>query len=195
MSRLATEVRAFVQKAKASPASAVGVELEELEKAAKRGDDGSFAAFNAPVASTTWMVRGTLPVDQLEVDSTEIRFGEEVELVGAHIVLVSVDANPLLPVPPIAALDVQLKLNRKELYTAKLKQGPSEGPEDFCSLSALDVQAPRLFRLLCAGSKDPILSMKFRWALPLAIVGTRGWAKTQISVNYFVRPQPAGKCC
>jgi hypothetical protein len=195
MSRLATAVRAFVQKAKASPASAVGVELEELEKAAKRGDDGSFAAFNAPVAPYTWMVRGTLPVDQVEVDSTELRFGEEVELVGAQVVLVSSDANPALPVPPLSALDVQLKLNRKELYTAKLKQGPADGPEDFCSLASLDVAAPRLFRLLAAGSKDPILSMKFRWAIPLAIVGTRGWAKTQISVNFFVRTQPEGRCC
>jgi hypothetical protein len=192
MTTLGYKVRRFAAEARKSPALAVGKALDELERAVDRSFDGAFIASTQPVAPYTWQIRKTLLATTQESDSDEVLLGEPVEIVGMEPSILLVGTGPGLVLPPIEAIDVFVQQDRKEVFTATARPPGNQQPQ-LVNLPFMST-SKRLFALMMDRKKvDPMISMKFRWAVPVATVAAFGWGDTQISVGMFVRTLE--ECC
>jgi hypothetical protein len=194
MGDLRFDVLTFVREVRQRPALASGDALDALEQAAQRSFDGGFVTQTSPVAPLTWMSRSLLKKDQQESQPDELKLGEPIEIVGClPTILANDEANPLLLAPPAEAIDVFLELNRREQLTAQGEKGSAVGRDrTVVNLPMISVQGPRLFGLYL-GAADPILSIRFRWAVPLSTVAAYGWADAQVSIGFYVRSLIPGR--
>jgi hypothetical protein len=189
MADLRYDVLTFIREARERPGLATGTALDALEASASRSFEGGFVTQTAPVAPLTWMTRSLLRKAQQESQPDELKLGEPVEIVGVlPTILANDEAFPLAPAPPPEAIDVFLELNRREQLTAQGEKGTTPGRDrTVVNLPMISINGPRLFGLFL-GSADPILSVRFRWAVPLTTVAAYGWADTQVSLGFYVRP-------
>lgn len=184
---LSETVRRYVAEARRSPALAVGAALDELDAASRLEFDRAFAVNAAAIAPHTWMARARLLAAEAETQPDQIPLGEPVEIVGFFPTLLTLEAGGT--VPPLEAIDVMLELKRKELLTARAESGVAAG-EDFRVVNLPMISSAVANRLIgyIADANDPVLTVKFRWAVEPAIVTALGWNDVQISLGIFVRP-------
>lgn len=183
---LSMEVLRFVREARKRPALAVGEALDALEQQASASFDGGFATLTSPVAPLTWMTRSLLPITEQESQPDVVKLGEPIEIVGA---LPTVFKTSIAgTTPPLEAIDVFLELNRREQLTAQGEKGTTIGRDrTVVNLPMISVLAPRLMGLYL-GAADPVLEVKFRWAIPFADIAALGFGDVQVSLGFFVRP-------
>lgn len=185
---LSHEIRRYVREVRERPTLATGAALDALEDAAKHAFTGGFVTSTSPVAPLTWMSRAVLRKDQAESQSDELKLGEPIEIVGILPTILRADEDPLLVQPPIEAIDVFLELNRRDFLTAQGEKGTAPGRDkSVVNLPMISVQGPRLLGLVLDAA-DPIMSIRFRWAIPLALVASYGFADVQCSLGFYVRP-------
>lgn len=188
---LGIAVDRYIREVKTSPASSVGTALDELENAsAQQTFDGSFWVPAAPVASHTWQLRSVLSCTATESDPDETELGYAIEILGMQPTLLAVGRNGKRP--PMEAIDVSLRLNRRETFTHQVsKRANQNTSREVVNLPLLQASLPRLLAIRAAEG-SPVLSVQFRWAVPLDIVTARGWDDTQITLGFFVRPLDHG---
>lgn len=190
---LVHKVLAFVDAARRSPANAASPEwLGSLEADAFDSLDGAFFALNAPVAPLTWEVRTILPGDTLTSDRIPFDFPHPVEIVGMRSIVAPIPGQAAGLIDPSAptglatdVVDVQLDLDKQEYVTFAEGVSTPGGPNNsnFISLSAIDVQVPRI-QCLRLTSARPQIGFTFQWKLG---IGGFTWQDSVISVAMFIR--------
>lgn len=187
--RMRLAISDFVAQVRQHPADAVGAPLADLEQVARdsRGFSDS-VAMAARVANTTWMTRVQMTRAALESPPDTILIPYPCTIVGCIPVLQNIDTtNPARVEAPLAAFDIGLQINRKDILTSTTDRVISQTQDvSIVSLAAFDpVLSLRTFELDLEADKNTI-SVKIRWSLPIATVTTLDYADTQISINWFV---------
>jgi hypothetical protein len=193
MSQFIQRFRDFARMVRANPSKAVGEELDRLMMLADRGDDAAAYAYKSPVANVTWMQRGYLSRTELQTPSLPMQIPFACRITGCQPVILLRDSlgdGVTFVEPPIQAIDAVIQLNRTETFTARTDKLVATNQDTMvCSLAALDNRIRSLEMELNAD--DNVLSVQFKWALPLTGVGSVEqyvWGGVDISINWFVDP-------
>lgn len=157
----------FVERARSRPVRASDPdELRSLERAARGSWENSFVAQHAPVSEYTFEGAALLPSAAQTSERILLSWVEPTEIIGFYPTLVVPVGVVGLRMPTLDEVQVQLDLEDGRTYltrsssasVASAKQG------NFCSISSIGIQAPRLFALRLTGVK-PELGVTFRWKL------------------------------
>ncbi len=185
--QLARVVRKFASDVRKDPSSIVGAKLDALERSADEADRGIYVAREQPVAAETWMSRGVLPAANQQSDVIPIDIPYSMKIFGCHIAVLLTTAQQGIVEPPAKAIDVFLQLNRHEAFTNRTDRNLTAAEDSqVVSLTALDSLVRLLDLELPQGNN--VISVKFRWSVPLATVAAMGWGDVQISLNWIVDP-------
>jgi hypothetical protein len=187
------KVLSFIDAARRNPAQASNAEwLNTLEADAFSTLDGAYYAECAPVAPFTWEQRVILLGSDIRSERMPFRFPYAVQILGFRSVVA-----PLQPANPGGALDpgsitglgtdivdVLVDVNEENNLTSgngiTTPGGPNNG--NFVTLSALDIQAPRLHAIDLVG-ESPDVGFTFRWKL-----GVNQFQDSLISCAMYIRP-------
>lgn len=193
MGQFIQRFRDFARMVRANPSKAVGEDLDRLILLADRGDDAAAYAYKSPVANVTWMQRGFLGRSELQTGQLPMQIPFACRITGCQPVILLKDGigdGVTFIEPPIQAIDAVIQLNRSEVFTARTDKLVAVDQDTMvCSLAALDNRVRSLEMELNAD--DNVLSVQFKWALPLTGVGSveqYEWGSVQISLNWFVDP-------
>lgn len=192
--KLQSVVQKYLDDVTARPAESVGPSLDRLKAALNDVDDGTRLARVAPVANLTWMNREILTAARLDSPQDNIKIPFKCRIVGAKVSMLLIDPTNGIVLPPPEAIDVFIEMNRRDEYTARAddRLGVDEDPQ-VVSLLALDTQeANRQMCIEMPATGFQVISVRYRWALPLATVALFGWGDTQISINWFIDPLDDG---
>jgi len=166
--------------------------MEELERFAREDASDRFLARMSPEANYTWLSRVELDTsaDESDIDTID-DFGCRVEVVGLFPSLLALEANKTLP--PIAAIDVQIAVDRgaRELRTAA--NSPVTGGQQlpqFAPLGAVSSEiANRIMRLtLGLDGTVSTISFTYRWTVSAAVRTALNWSNVQVSMGVFYEP-------
>lgn len=180
----------FVDAARRSPANASSPEwLGSLEQEAFDSLDGSFFALNAPVTTHTWQVRTILLGADAQSDRIPFEFPQPTEVLGFRSVVAPIPGAAGLDPGSITGLgsdvvDCQIDVDNSELLTFDRNVSAPGLPSNsnFVVLSALDIQAPRIFAAKLTAPR-PVLGFTFQWSLGIATP----FADSLITIAMFVR--------
>lgn len=180
----------FYDRVRASPSLSVGPELERLKDIAEVEDVATAYAQKSPVANVTWMQRGTLFATQQESAAIpmEITYACKIVQCKPTVLLIDYGGETTFVEPPLAAIDVFIQLDRHEVFTARQDKLLAAGQNvQVVNLQALDDNV-RSFEL-DLNDDNNVLSVTYRWAVPIATVAAAGWGGVQISLNWVVDPK------
>jgi hypothetical protein len=187
------KILSFIDAARRNPAQASNPEwLNSLEADAFSTLDGAYYAECAPVAPFTWEQRVILLGSDVRSERMPFRFPYAVQILGFRSVVA-----PLQPASPAGAIDpssitglatdivdVLVDVNEENNLTSgngiTTPGGPNNG--NFVTLSALDIQAPRLHAIDLVG-ESPDVGFTFRWKL-----GVDQFQDSLISCAMYIRP-------
>jgi hypothetical protein len=172
---LASRVLSYIDAVRRSPANGSSPEwLGTLEADAFNSLDGAFFALNAPVAPLTWEVRTILPGTQLTSDRIPFDFPHPVEILGFRSVVAPIPGGAGIDPGSVTGLgtdvvDCQLDLDKSEFVTFAEGVSTPGGPNNsnMVTLSALDIQAPRIQSLRLTSAR-PQIGFTFQWTLGIA---------------------------
>lgn len=183
---LTERVLAFIARARQSPVLASDPKfLDDLEQAAQHSSEGEVAALHAPVAPYTYEARILMLGATLESERQPLRIPFESVIVGMRANIASV-TFPHVTVPTLADIDCALDIDdtRDILTIAKgvTSSGSNEKDGSFVTLDTLDVQTPRLHRVVLDKLNNEV-GVKFRWK-----AGVGHFDDCIITLAFFVRP-------
>jgi hypothetical protein len=187
------KVLSFIDAARRNPAQASNAEwLNTLEADAFSTLDGAYYAECAPVAPFTWEQRVILLGSDIRSERMPFRFPYAVQILGFRSVVAPLQpANPSGATDPSSItglgtdiVDVLVDVNEENNLTSgngiTTPGGPNNG--NFVTLSALDIQAPRLHAIDLVG-ESPDVGFTFRWKL-----GVNQFQDSLISCAMYIRP-------
>ncbi len=189
---LRNAVLSFVNEARANPSASVGPELDRLAQVANDSGAADAVAVSGRVANMTWMSRALLLPTQLDSIQQPIEIPYPCTIVGVLPTILLLDTGGATIEPPPEAIDVFLQIDRNETLTATTDRMTSalQDPQ-VVNLPALDPRIGLRLMELHLGNKMNTVSVRFRWAVPLATVAAKTWGSVQISLNWYVKPDRA----